>query len=186
MGDADMNENALKKLESVRDMVRTCVQCGTCTGTCPNRFAMDMTPRRMWRLVIEGEPEEVFDSKTFILCSSCYQCTLRCPRGLPLTEAMAGLKQAAAALELPRFKQSQRFYRCFMDSVKRHGRVRETEFMTYYFASMMNPMLAIKYAPLGVGLLRRGKISPFFMPGSKSNEVLAPIFDRVRELEEAS
>ena len=101
-----------------------------------------------------------------------------------MTEAMSALKQAAAALELPRFKQSQRFYRCFLDSVRRHGRVRETEFMTYYFASMMNPMLAIGYAPLGLGLLRRGKISPFFMPGAKSNEVLAPIFDRVRELEE--
>ena len=43
-------------LAAVREMVQACIQCGTCTGSCPNEFAMDVTPRRLWRLVLTGRP----------------------------------------------------------------------------------------------------------------------------------
>ena len=82
-------------LGRVREMVSACMQCGSCTGSCPNEFAMDYTPRRIWRMVLMGEVDDIFKSKTFTLCSNCYMCTLRCPRGLPLTDAMSALKQIA-------------------------------------------------------------------------------------------
>ena len=60
-------------LAPIRDMVQACIQCGTCTGSCPNAFAMDRTPRQMWRLVLTDRQESIFSSQTFSLCSACYQ-----------------------------------------------------------------------------------------------------------------
>jgi heterodisulfide reductase subunit C len=169
-------------LATIRDMVNSCIQCGTCTGSCPNSFAMDLTPRQLWYNVLMGEKETIFHSKTFSLCSVCYYCTLRCPRGLPLTETMSALKQIAAKENLMPYKKSVCFYKSFMESVRRHGRVREMEFMTLYFLSMKNPFIPLKFAPLGMRLIGKGKIS-LEIP-SKGIGALDTIFRKVQELED--
>lgn len=171
-----------RKLAEVRQMVQACIQCGTCTGSCPNEFAMDLTPRRLWRMVLMGQEEAIFESQTFTLCSSCYSCTLRCPRGLPLTQAMAALKQAAAARALPRYRKSALFYGNFMESVRRHGRVREMEFMTLYFIGMKNPLLPLRFAGLGMRLMGKGKVS-LQLP-SRGTGKLAAVFDKVKDIEQ--
>jgi heterodisulfide reductase subunit C len=167
------------RLAPVRDMVQACIQCGTCSGSCPNAFAMDITPRRMWRMVLTGQEADLFDSKTFMLCSVCYICTLRCPRGLPLTEAMSALKQIAALENLHR--SSTEFYLKFMESVRRHGRVREMEFMTLYFAAMKNPLLPFRFASLGMRLMAKGKV-PFQFP-TKGQGRLDKVFRKAEEVE---
>ena len=169
-------------LATIRDMVNSCIQCGTCTGSCPNSFAMDITPRQLWYNVLMGEKETIFHSKTFSLCSVCYYCTLRCPRGLPLTETMSALKQIAAKENLMPYKKSVCFYKSFMESVRRHGRVREMEFMTLYFLSMKNPFIPLKFAQLGMRLIGKGKIS-LEIP-SKGIGALDTIFRKVQELED--
>ena len=169
-------------LAPIRDMVNSCIQCGTCTGSCPNSFAMDLTPRQLWYNVLMGEKETIFHSKTFSLCSVCYYCTLRCPRGLPLTETMSALKQIAAKENLMPYKKSVCFYKSFMESVRRHGRVREMEFMTLYFLSMKNPFIPLKFAPLGMRLIGKGKVS-LEIP-SKGIGALDTIFRKVQELED--
>lgn len=174
-------ESVIDSLATIREMVNACIQCGTCTGSCPNAFAMDLTPRQLWYNVLMGEKETIFHSKTFSLCSVCYCCTLRCPRGLPLTEAMSALKQIAAKENLAPYKKSIRFYQSFMESVRRHGRVREMEFMTLYFLSMKNPFMPFQFAPLGLKLMGKGKVS-FEIP-SKGNGVLESIFRKVEALE---
>ncbi len=175
------NEQLLTQTEAAREMVKTCIQCGTCTASCPNNEFMDITPRHMWRLLLTDHAEALFSSKSFIMCSSCYYCTLRCPRGLELTAAMNLLKQAAAKLELKKFRSSSLFYKAFLDSVKKHGRVREMEFMTHYFISMKNPIIPFGYASLGLKLLSRGKIRPQFPSGGKGK--LTALFKKVAELE---
>ena len=169
-------------LTPIREMVQACIQCGTCSGSCPNEFAMDLTPRRMWRLVLMGRGEEIFASRTFILCSACYACALRCPRGLPLTDAMAGLKRIAARENLSAYRRSTLFYRTFLESVRRHGRVREVEFMTLYFSALKNPFTPLRFAPLGMRLMRKGKIHPQ-LP-SKGSGKLEALFQRVAEMEQ--
>ena len=82
-------------LSEIRNMVQACMQCGTCSASCPNLFAMDITPRQMWRMIALDLPERIFGSRTYWLCAGCYTCTLRCPRGLPLTAAMQALKRIA-------------------------------------------------------------------------------------------
>jgi len=180
----DEKENVTELLDSVREMVQTCIQCGTCTGSCPNAFAMDHTPRHLWRMVLMDKADEIFHSKTFTLCSSCYYCTLRCPRGLALTDAMAALKQVAARKGLSQYKQSTLFYKNFMESVRRHGRVREMEFMTLYFAAMKNPLVPLRFTPLGMKLMRKGKVS-LEIP-SKGDGALIAVFKKAEELEAAS
>lgn len=169
------------RLEPVRKMVQACIQCGTCSGSCPNAFAMDITPRRMWRMVLTGQDAALFKSKTFMLCSACYSCTLRCPRGLPLTEAMGALKQIAAQDRLPAHRSGTQFYLSFMESVRRHGRVREMEFMTLYFSAMKHPLLPFRFAGLGLRLMAKGKV-PFQLPSGGSGR-LDGMFRKARELE---
>ena len=169
-------------LAAVQEMIRSCIQCGTCTASCPNEFAMDHTPRKLWRMVLMGLKDEIFQSKTFALCSNCYCCTLRCPRGLPLTEAMDALKQIAARESLSKYRQSTLFYKHFLQSVRRHGRVNEMEFMAFYFAALKNPVIPLRYAPLGMTLVRKGKVS-LRMP-LKARQPLESIFRMVEALEE--
>lgn len=171
-------------LTPIRRMLRACIQCGTCTGSCPNAFAMDHSPRKLWRMVQLGIEEEIFASRTFSLCSSCYTCTLRCPRGLELTAAMAGLKAIATQRDLSAFRPSGAFYRQFLESVRRHGRVREMEFMTLYFVALKNPWLPLRFAPLGIKLIRKGKVS-LQLP-SRGRGKLAAVFEKVHALETRS
>jgi heterodisulfide reductase subunit C len=170
-------------LAAVQEKVMACMQCGTCSGSCANSFAMDLTPRQLWRLAQLGEKEEIFNSKTFYLCSACYYCTLRCPRGLPLTEAMGDLKRLAASEGIARYKQSANFYRTFMDTVRRYGRVREMEFMNRYFLSMKNPFFPLGYASLGLKLMKKGKIS-VEIPKLLGKGRFDRLFAKVAELEE--
>lgn len=174
------SERLLSQTGRVKEMIQTCIQCGTCSASCPNTEFMDITPRHMWRLLLTDHVDELFSSRSFTMCSSCYYCTLRCPRGLELTSAMSLLKQAASNLK--QFRRSSLFYKAFLDSVKRHGRVKEMEFMTHYFISMKNPIMPLSYAGLGIKLLSRGKIGPEFFSGTKGN--LTALFDKAAELEE--
>jgi len=177
----EKNASARDPLLHIKKMIQSCIQCGTCSGSCPNAFAMDFTPRKMWCMVLMNRKEEIYQSKTFILCSSCYYCTLRCPRGLPLTEAMNALKEIAAKEQIPRYKQTTLFNRCFIDSVRRHGRVRETEFMTHYFFAMKNPFISFRFAPLGIKLMMKRKLA--IQIPSKGTAPLEAIFKKVEEVE---
>jgi len=166
-------------LAPVQEMVRACIQCGTCTASCPNAFAMDHTPRKLWRMVLMGQSAAIFQSRTFYLCSTCYFCTLRCPRGLPLTEAMDALKAMAGRENLKPYRRSSRFYKQFLNSVRRHGRVREVEFMTHYFMEMKDPRLPFSYASLGLKLMGKGKAA-LQLP-SKGEGKLEGLFQAVED-----
>lgn len=182
-----MKENtpsaAADLLSAISDKVNACIQCGTCSASCPNAFAMDFSPRHLWRLLQAGEMQTVLMSRSFSLCSTCYCCSLRCPRGLPLTDVMSALKQVSAR-QLPMQDPSGvLFYRNFLESVRRHGRVREMEFMTLYFSAMKNPLLPFQFASLGIRLLSRKKL--LFQLPSRGSECLNALFRKVNELENA-
>jgi len=73
----------------------SCMQCGTCTSSCPTAHAMDYTPRQLWQMMRLGMTEEVLTSQTFWLCTACTSCQVRCPRGISLTDTMLALKEYA-------------------------------------------------------------------------------------------
>ncbi|MDR3570278.1 MAG: 4Fe-4S dicluster domain-containing protein [Syntrophobacteraceae bacterium] len=164
--------------------LRACMQCGTCTGSCGSAAKMDYTPRQVWRMVQSGLKEELFTSRTFWLCSSCYYCTLRCPRGLPLTDTMAALKRVATAEKYANDRKSPPFYKAFLDSVRKYGRVREAEMMTRYFLAVKNPALPLSFVPLGMKLLAKGKME-LQLPGVSRGGKLERLYKKVMELEAA-
>ncbi len=73
----------------------SCMQCGTCSSSCPTAYAMDYTPRQLWQMMRLGMEEEVLNSQTFWLCTVCKSCQVRCPRGISLTDTMIALKEYA-------------------------------------------------------------------------------------------
>ena len=174
------NEDALNR---VKEMMSACIQCGTCSASCPNAFAMEHVPRKLWRLVLDGRKAAVLNSKTYILCSSCYYCTLRCPRGLPLTTAMSILTQTAGRENPGLFKRSHAFHDAFLSSVETNGRVNETQFMALYFWEIKNPVLPLKYAALGMKLVSKGRITRPFFALKKRSKKLKKLFDTTREME---
>lgn len=172
--------HAVDPLDEVRDLVRACMQCGTCTASCPNAASMDLTPRQMWRSLLFGFTDEVLASKTFWMCSACYTCTLRCPRGLPLTRAMAALKRLAAQHGPGSARRKGIFYQAFIDNVHKYGRVQEMDLMFHYFMAMRDPLLPLRFTPVGMKLLAKGKLHA---PDGRHKGVLDDLFTRVRELE---
>jgi heterodisulfide reductase subunit C len=170
------------ELAKIEKLVRACIQCGTCSGSCPNAFAMDITPRQLWRMVQMGCEAAIFQSRTFTLCSFCHYCTLRCPRGLPLGEAMAALKQTAARQGLLLYRKSTLFCHYFMESVRRHGKVREMEFMALYFTKLKDPLLPLQFASIGLKLMCKGKL-PIQFP-FKGQGKLEAIFKKAQEMEQ--
>jgi heterodisulfide reductase subunit D len=95
----DLTSAALDRsfLETIDPLekLRRCIQCGTCSATCPTAFAMDYSPRQVWRMVQLGLRDEVLKSQTFWLCTTCKACQVRCPRGIDLMDAMISLKKYA-------------------------------------------------------------------------------------------
>lgn len=163
------------------ELLRRCIQCGTCTASCPAAPAMDISPRRMWRMVQLGLTDEVLRSKTMWLCSLCYQCQVRCPRGIPLTDTITRLKEMAIEQRIAASRDSVGFYRTFVDIVRRYGRMREMEFMVRFFLAT-NPLSALGFAGLGLTLVSRGKAYPE-MPKLGGEGRLGPLFERVAKLE---
>jgi heterodisulfide reductase subunit D len=78
----------------------SCMQCGTCSSSCPTAYAMDYTPRQLWQMMRLGMEEEVLNSQTFWLCTACKSCQVRCPRGISLTDTMLALKEYATREEV--------------------------------------------------------------------------------------
>lgn len=73
----------------------SCMQCGTCSSTCPTAYAMDYTPSQLWQMMRLGMEKEVLNSGTFWLCTVCKSCQVHCPRGIALTDTMIALKEYA-------------------------------------------------------------------------------------------
>jgi len=168
-------------LAPAQETLRSCMQCGSCTATCASAYAMDYTPRQLWHMSRLGLKDEVLNSKTLWLCSSCYSCTLRCPRDLPLTETIGTLKRLATKEGVRRFKESSNFYRAFMETVRRYGRSNEVEIMVRYFFTT-NLLLAVDYVPLALAMLRHSKV-PLSLPKVAGPGKLDRLFEKVEELE---
>ncbi len=70
------------------ERIRTCLQCGTCSGVCPFGYLMDFPPGRMIAALRAEVFDNVLDTDTVWMCVSCYACTEVCPSKIPLTAAL--------------------------------------------------------------------------------------------------
>jgi heterodisulfide reductase subunit D len=83
------------------ERVGTCYQCATCSGSCPTATAMDYTPRALLHMIRLGMGERVLRSRAIWLCTTCYSCTIRCPREIKITDTMVSLRSLAIARGVP-------------------------------------------------------------------------------------
>lgn len=73
--------------------INTCIQCGTCSATCPAVEFMEYSPRKIIAMIRADLKDAVLSSNTFWYCASCYYCTVRCPKGINITDMMYALKR---------------------------------------------------------------------------------------------
>ncbi len=140
------------------EKIKACIQCGTCSGSCPVSYAMDIPPRELIALFRAGDMETILRSKAIWTCASCYACQTRCPENIKITDIIYALKRTA----MERGIYSKKFpvhslADSFMKSMFIFGRVNEPRLMVYYFLKS-GILKAFSYIPLGLKLARRGRI----------------------------
>jgi heterodisulfide reductase subunit C len=141
------------------ERIARCIQCGTCTGSCPVAYVMDISPRMVIALFRAGEIEKVLRSRTIWICASCYMCTTRCPQAIKITDILYALKRTA----MERGLYPDRFpvyilSRAFVDNVNRYGRNHEILLLTRYYLRR-NPLELLRLMPLGISMWRKGRVS---------------------------
>jgi len=109
------------------ERVRNCIQCGVCSANCPLSPYMDFTPRRLMHMAREGFKRDVLGSFTIWLCTSCYSCTVQCPRNIRVTDVMYALKRRAIEDgAYPRRFPIAALASVFAGMIRRNGRVTES------------------------------------------------------------
>lgn len=141
-------------LKLAGEEIKTCIQCGTCSASCPDAHLMDKSPRKLIRLVCLGMKDEALESRSIWLCTSCLLCTVRCPRGIRPKALMSALKQIGEEEDL---KNSDMAYDVqFMRQIFECGRVSEFYVSAPYFLSY--PQSAAHHVTLGFELISKGKL----------------------------
>lgn len=157
----------------------TCMQCGVCAGSCPVSHEMDYTPRELVRMVQLGLKDDVLNSNTIWLCTTCFSCSVRCPRGIRPTELMETLRPVAIAEGVK--NKNIKFDQVFSDVVKRKGRASEFLLLSKY--SLSEPGM-IKQAPFGLSLILKGKLPLSVNKMEDVREIKAIFGGRKQESEE--
>lgn len=103
--------------------IHVCIQCGTCSSTCPAARFMEDSPRRLMAMIAADLKEEVLASNSFWTCASCYHCTAKCPRGIDIADMMYGLKRYSLwKNRYPKGLIGPDFSRRFVKMILRRGR----------------------------------------------------------------
>jgi heterodisulfide reductase subunit C len=117
-----------------------------------------------------GLKKEVLNSNTIWICTTCFSCSVRCPRGIYPTELMETLKPIAMSEGIK--NRNAKFDTVFADVVKKNGRASEFLLISKY--SISEPGM-IKQAPFGLALMVRGKL-PLSIDKMEDVRELDPIF----------
>jgi len=126
---AKYQNNFLKEVEEMveeGEWVKMCMQCGVCSGSCPLGSSWAHPPQELFMMIRAGKREEVLRSDSMWLCTSCYNCIVRCPRKLPITHIIHGLATYAQKLGMaPKMQPTRDFSLMFWDHCTRTGRINE-------------------------------------------------------------
>lgn len=167
-------------MREIGEMVAACIQCGTCSGSCPTAPQMDHSPRRIMQMLQWAMEEEVLSSSTIWLCATCYSCTVRCPRQISITEVMLRLRSIAIKRGYQE-TEGMAFNKSFVDTLRRYGRVWEPELLIRYHLKKNLPAL-LGQIPFGLTMLAKRRIT--LLP-ERMEDVgeLKEIFKRLEEKE---
>lgn len=85
---------AQKFVDAGLEKIRACINCGTCTGSCPSGHRTAFRTRSAIRRALTGD-ESVLQDIDIWMCSTCYYCYERCPRDIPVTDMIIKLRNIA-------------------------------------------------------------------------------------------
>ncbi len=143
--------------------VKMCMQCGVCAGSCPFGPHWQHSPQKIFMMIRAGKREEVLSSDSMWMCTSCYNCIVRCPRKLPITHIMHGLAHYAHRLGMaPKGQPTRAIAKMFWDNLVKTGRVNELKFsLAMYFKDGFG--LGVKNAMamqgVGMGLMKAKRLN---------------------------
>jgi len=156
--DEDSRRNIVKEVMKMAggEKILECIQCGSCSGGCPTRFAMDHSPMQIIKMLNLGMKTEVLSSSTIWYCSTCHTCITRCPREVDFPTLAMSLRNEAIKQNLVK-NTSAKFHESFFNIVCKYGKMYEPElFINVMDKSDMSGLRA--NANLGIRLLKKGKI----------------------------
>ena len=182
--EGELHATFLEQVKSIPagERIKRCIQCGTCTGSCPVSYAMDISPRQLIALFRAGEMEQIMKSRTIWLCASCYACTTRCPSGIKITEMMYALKRTAMEKHIKSAApQVQTLAKTFAKNLMRNGRLHEGTLIGIYYART-NPLNLFGLMSLGRKLWKTKRIAiiPYRIKAHKS---LSRIIRKAEEID---
>jgi quinone-modifying oxidoreductase subunit QmoC len=162
------------------EKIFSCLQCGTCGSACPVSVYMDYTPRRLIGMVREGFKQEVVTSFAIWLCASCYECTVKCPAGIRVTDVMYALKRIAIREGIyPRRFPVPVLAKTFIEMLKGTGRSNEFWLVLKVLVKTA-PMKLLTSWPLGLRMWRHGRMRLTSSSVSKAaNRDLLRILDSI-------
>lgn len=173
------------------DWVKMCMQCGVCAGSCTFGPDWEHSPQKIFMMIRAGKRDAVLTSDSMWMCTSCYNCVVRCPRELPITHIMHGLATYAEQLGLaPKMNPTRRFSLQFWDNCTRTGRVNELKLVlqVYFrngFVAGLKEVWNMRF--IGLKLLLAKRINPFelFAPHRcKDARGIAAMLKKAYEIED--
>ena len=172
------------------EWVRMCMQCGVCSGSCPFGPHWEHTPQKLFMMIRAGKRDEVLKSDAMWMCTSCYNCVVRCPRKLPITTLMHGLASYSQRLGLaPKMQPTRDFSLRFFRNFAGTGRVNELKLtLGLYFKDGLVAGIRkgweMRY--VAIGLLKAGRLNPAELFGGhrcKDAKGIEAMLAKTREIE---
>lgn len=105
-----MNNSDIEgQLKSIGIDILKCMQCGVCTGSCPSGRHTALNIRKLIKKSIKSS-DILLDDELW-LCTTCYNCQERCPRGIDIVDAILKIRSLAVhnGIMLPEHKDVVKF-----------------------------------------------------------------------------
>lgn len=191
---AKYRNNFLKEVEACveeGDWVKMCMQCGVCSGSCPFGPHWDHPPQELFMMIRAGKREEVLTSNSMWMCTSCYNCVVRCPREIPITHIMHGLANYAHRLGLaPKNQPTRHFSKLFWNNITKTGRANELKLsLGLYFKDglVSGIKIGMAMASVGLGMVKAKRLNPIELlkpHGCKDIKGIHAMLKKAREIED--
>jgi len=191
---APYKNNFLREVEECveeGEWVKMCMQCGVCAGSCPFGPDWEHSPQKLFMMIRAGKREEVLTSDAMWMCTSCYNCVVRCPRELPITHIMHGLASYAHRLGLvPKGQPTHEFAQLFWKNLAKKGRVNELKLtLSLYFKDglVSGIKTALGMQSIGLGMVLAKRLNPMEIFGGhaiKDLKGFQAIIAKAREIED--
>ena len=169
------------------DKLALCMQCGMCSGSCPIGTQMDYGPRKLFMMIRAGMKEAVMTANTMWNCTSCYNCVVRCPRGIPVTYILQDLATKAVELGYATGEDTNRFSRAFWWSTRTFGRTDERLVTGRYYFSfglVQGVMKGLANLKIALGLIRTRRMHIGAPKRIRDTRGLQAILARAQEIED--